>query len=205
MLPHLTRYLLQYKTVGIPHVGTLRLAQEPAQLNVADKLIHPPVFSLELVEDEPVCGHQLQFLKAASGKTDDESLQDLQSFGRHFRQKMEAGGFDWDGLGTITAGVKSFPVKTTALDAVPAQKVLRNDADHAVLVGDRQTTSSQLAEERRGEETKTKRSGLITAAWVLFVLAVLFIAFWLFFKKFNTNAAGSGWPATGFVLPVTGF
>ena len=58
----LTKYLVQYKRVSIPSVGTILLVQQPAQLNVADKIIEPPTVSAELREDVVVPEHQLKYL-----------------------------------------------------------------------------------------------------------------------------------------------
>lgn len=195
MLNHLTIYLFQYKKVCLPHVGTLQLLQQPAQLNVAEKQIEPPSYRIEIVDDEIVPAHQLSFLNGFVQKDTEAVANDLRLFGETVRQKMREGGFEWEGIGVLQKGINQVPLRLDALQPVTAERVIRQEASHAVLVGDRETTSAQLADEK-AEALKLERKGFpyVLVGWLLLVLAILFIAVWLFFGKFKTGSTGSRLP-----------
>jgi len=191
VLNYLTKYLFQYKSVSIPSVGTLQIVQQPPQLNVVDKIILPPSFSVVIRKEEEVSVHQLQYLENILQKGHDNILSDLRFFGDKLQEKINGPGFEWNGLGIITRSTQTIPLMTGALEPIPAERVLRQDAQHSVLVGDQQMLSGTTADDdTMGEET-SKRSLLVIIGWVLLVLSLLFIAFQLYSGKFRVNAAGS--------------
>ena len=199
MLKYLTQYLFQYRSVSIPRVGTLQIIQHPPQLNVVDKLILPPSFSVALQQGEEVSDHQLNFLNANLNKGKEDVLKDLQFFGAKLHEKINGPGFTWEGLGTINRSTQSLPLTMDALEPVPAERVIRQDARHTVLVGDQERLSGHGADEMVLETTRKKRSVFIVIGWVLLLLSILVIAFLLYTGKFRVNASGSRQSPTSFV------
>ena len=192
MLDLLTKYLLQYRTVTVPQVGTIHLVQQPAQLNIAEKIIYPPSFFAELKKEENVSEHQLHFLNAFLHKENDSVEEQLKQFGDSLYDKINGPGFDWIGLGRFDRSTQSFAIPIEGLHAITAERVIRENPDHQVLVGDRQTSSYQIADEKAGSEFADRgRSVLITVGWILLGLSILAIAFFIYQGKFRVNAAGS--------------
>jgi hypothetical protein len=201
VLNHLTKYLFQYRTVSIPNVGTIQLVQQAPQLNVVDKILLPPTYSLELKAAQEVSDHQLNYLGAVLQRGEDDVLRDLRFFGDKLQDRINGGGFNWEGLGTINRGTQSLPISINALEPVPAQRVIRQDARHKVLVGDQQRLSGQGPEtEMLAERTVRKRSLYMTIGWIVLVLSLLVIAFLLYQGKFRINATGSKQSPTVFHL-----
>jgi hypothetical protein len=204
MLELLTNYLLQYKTVTVPNVGTLHLVQQAPQLNVADKRLEPPSYIVEIRQEENATDHQLGFLQSFAGKDNDAVATKLELFGASLRQKISNGGFDWQGLGMITSDTQSLLLRLAALQPLSAEKVIRQDAKHTILVGDREVTSDTLSDRNSNVAIpRKKRTVSIFIGWLLLVLALLAIALLLYFGKFNVNAAGSKLPPTGSVSQST--
>lgn len=189
----LTNYLLQYRQVCIPSVGTIRLVQQPAQLDVADKTITPPCYRTEISSEEAVPEHQLAFLSAALHEEKDRVLELLSALGQRIREKMDGNGFDWKGVGWMGSSGVSEAMTPSLLQPVRAERVLRSDPEHSVRVGDREMTSRQLSERREEGEIapQKKRSVWMIAGWVLLALAILFIVFMLYQGKFRIGATGS--------------
>lgn len=201
MLNHLTSYLLQYKKVTVPNVGTLRLVQEPPRLNVADKQLEPPSFVVKMDSEENPSEHQLNFLHLAH-KDNDAIATKLQFFGNSVRQKMNEGGFDWEGLGRFTNDSKTISVPIGALAPLPAQKVIRHDAPHNVLVGDKEISSAHVFERNTDfRTTRSKRKVFVRAGWILLLLSLLLILLVLYAGKFRTNAAGSRLSPANWAMP----
>lgn len=201
MLNLLTKYLFQYKSVSIPNVGTFQIVQQPPQLNIADKIILPPSYVVEIRKEGEVTDHQLNFLDAILQRGREDIHRDLRFFGNKLQEKINGPGFTWDGLGTITRSTQSLPISIGALEPIPAERVLRQDARHKVLVGDQQRLSGGIPEEV--EIAGKKRSIFVVIGWVLLLLSILFIALYLYNGKFRMNATGSTQsPTSFFVTPI---
>ncbi len=189
----LTNYLWQYKSVSIPGVGTIFIHCQPSQVNVVDKLIVPPSYVAELQAKADVTEHQLYFLKRHLQKEKEEIVHDLRFFGDALQEKINGPGFEWQGLGFINRSTQTLPLHLGCLQPVPAAKVVRADAQHAVLVGDHQVigSASLTGSEERVETIEKKKPVLILVGWILLLLSLLVIAFILYTGKFRVNAAGS--------------
>ncbi|GAA4751646.1 hypothetical protein [Flavisolibacter ginsenosidimutans] len=202
MLNYLTNYLLQYKTVSVPGVGTLCLVHQPPRLNVADKLIEPPSYVVEIKNGDEISDHQLLFLSGLANKEKEAVENELHSFGNTVQQKINSGGFNWEGLGIIKSDTQMLSLAVPALQPLAAERVIRQDAKHTVLVGDREVSSARVFE--RSTETVVhgkKRAVSIQIGWILLFLSLLVIALLLYLGKFSVNASGSKLPPTGFVFP----
>ena len=188
----LTKYLLQYRTVTIPHVGTIQLVQHPSQLDVADKIIQPPSFSAEIKREENVSAHQLNFLDHFLKRGHHSVLHDLKQFGDGLHDKINGPGFEWNGFGRLDSNTQSLSIPVEGLYAITAERVMRENPDHQVLIGDKQTSSYKIAGEKVGSDVpKRKHSAVITIGWVLLALSILAIAFFIYQGKFKVNSAGS--------------
>lgn len=190
----LTKYLLQYRSVRIPSVGTIKLVQQPAQLNVVDKAILPPSLVAEIVPGEDkIPEHQLQYLTAALQEERTGVLQQLQQTGEHLSRRIKNGGFHWKGIGLLEADLRPVHLALPGFGAIAAERVLRPGAEHNVLVGDQQRTSTQMAalKEEVDEAAAKEFSIFIIVGWVLLILSVLYIIFVLYQGRFRMGSTGS--------------
>ncbi|NTS40201.1 hypothetical protein HRG84_04725 [Flavisolibacter sp. BT320] len=202
MFKQLTNYLLQYRQVSIPSVGTIRLVRQPAQLDVAAKIITPPSYRTEITPGDVVPEHQLAYLSASLEAEKHSVMDRLSAFGQNLRQQVKGDGFNWKGIGWIGLDNGQNVISPSVLQPIPAERVLRQDAEHNVLVGDQEMTYTQMAGRR--EEATTiavaKRPLAIIVGWVLLALAILFIVFLLYQGKFRVGATGSKQSPTGFIV-----
>ncbi len=192
---------MHYRRVSLPSVGTIQLVQVPAQLNVADKTIQPPTFSAELKDDATVPDHQLAYLSAALRQDKDSVRQSLNDLGAALKERIEDEGFLWNGIGTIRRSGK-IEMELPALEPLPAERVMRHDAEHMVLRGDQHMTSTEIAGLKEATPGK-RRSIFVIIGWIVLVLSLLFIIFILYQGKFRIGASGSKQAPVGSVyLPV---
>lgn len=198
----LTNYLLQYRRISIPSVGTIRLIQQPAQLDVANKIITPPSFTTEISCDESVPEHQLAFLSAALQEERGRVLDRLSDLGQRLQSKLQGNGFEWKGIGWISQSGATSEVAPAMLQPVRAERVLRPGAEHSVLVGDQQRTSGQMSglKEEAGLVAEKERSVWMIVGWTLLGLAILYIVFLLYQGKFRVGSTGSKQSPTGYVI-----
>jgi hypothetical protein len=189
----LTKYLLQKKQVCIPHVGTFELIQLSPEWNVADKLFSPPVFFAQYSGQDNVPAEQLRYLSSAQQEDDVKLQQQLNDFGKSLKERVQSSPFEWNGFGTLSYDSNKIiftpqTIESSALQPIPAQRVIRQHAEHMVLVGDQEMTAQQLSEVLHPAEKK--RSIVLLIGWVILILAILAIIYFLYIGHFSTGAAG---------------
>jgi hypothetical protein len=187
----LNQYLFQFRVLCLPSFGTIRLVAQPARLDVVEHLIYAPTYEPNFsADDDDLSEHQLEYFTASLRK--DEA--DVEAFfikaGETLRSKVEQGAFNWGGIGTFNCNNDQIFLtpKIEALDAVPAQRVIREKTQHAVLVGDQVVMTDPAAE--RVVEEKRRRDVWVLIAWILTALAILFIAYYLYQHHFSPQASG---------------
>jgi hypothetical protein len=159
------------------------------QLDVADKTITSPVYIIQHSREEKISDHQFYFL--AKGK--ESFSQELSSFGERLKRRIRNSPFHWKGFGTLRFSSNELlfepdEIKLDGLQPVPAQKVLRENVQHNMLVGDQEMTSQQVTDVLN--KVEYKRPWFITFGWMLLILAVIAIIILLYMKNFQTTSTG---------------
>ena len=198
MFQQLTKYLTQYKQVSIPEVGSFELVYRSATLDIGKKLVQPPSYFTNYSDSDLVKDHQLNIL-AQDLNTDKPSVEKLlQQFGSELKRRIQSESFIWKGIGILEkkdSQIFFHPdvphASWQGLQPVKAEKVLRDDAMHTVLVGEREVRKSHLQE--GVADSFTKRSALVIIGWILAVLAIAFIVFMLYRGGFQSTSTGSKW------------
>jgi hypothetical protein len=162
------------------------------QLDVADKLMSSPVFIIHHRRDDNVPDHQFHFFTGGEMKKE-ITMQELISFGERMKKRIQNSPFYWKGFGTLRYDSNQMlfepeEMKLEALQPLRAQKVLRENVQHQVLVGDQEMSSRQVTEVLNRVEYK--RSWFIIAGWILLILAILVIIIYLFMNNFETTSTG---------------
>jgi len=190
VLDLLTKYLLQYRKVSIPHVGTLEIIQKSAELNFIDRLIFPPVYEAYITKEVAIPEHQIHYLASVSKYDKEKIAVDLESLGEKLQKKFESGSFTWKGIGEIRAANQAISIDTL-LTPITAEKIMRSNADHSILVGDQERSSTELSEALLdSEDDVKKRSLVITIGWIVLVLTIAFIIYMLYIEGFTIYGAG---------------
>ena len=195
MFQQLSKYLSQYKQVSIPEIGSIELIYQSASLDVASKMIQPPAYLPHYSNRDIVKEHQLNFL-AADLNTDKVSVQQqLQNFGKDLEQRIQNEAFLWRGIGRLEkndAHILFHPdmASNSGLQPVVAEKILRENVMHTVLIGEQEVQKSQGYEETT-TVVSGKRSFAVLAGWILAAAAVIFIVFMLYKGNFQTPATGN--------------
>lgn len=192
MLQLLTRYFFKHKIVSIPHLGTLVLKEQPASLEIAEKIIHPPGYTITLNQSNSADDHQLKYLSGNLGYEYSVVQNNLSEFGKNIAGSLHTEDFFWRGIGKFRSIDGSIIFEPTSgshlLQPVSAQKVIRENVQHKVLVGDSTITSHQI--DNAGYYKKKKRSVRLLPYWIILLLGILFILFHFYKEGFNTTSAG---------------
>lgn len=192
MLPQLARYLLQFQQVHIPSVGTIRLVQQPATLDVASKLIYPPLFTVDFTEEGRLSSHQLWHFGAQLHFDETATRDALQNAGLQLRKAIESAPFLWNGIGTFSYSQQQIlfepQTEQPVLAPVPAERVIRHGAQHEVLRGDQVVLSHQKEALQEADEKQWDWQQI--TGWAAVILSIFFIVFYLYQHQFQPAASG---------------
>ena len=190
MLELLTQYLSQTNTVTIPHLGSLSLERQPATWSVADRELQGPAYRVHAAEGQEPDPRQLAWIAGAALQSESEARESLQRFGARLQLQLRREPFLWPGVGLLQwheGRLQVEPATPVLLPPQPAARVIREDARHTIRIGEQEVASS-LYEERT--EAKEVRHDLEWLAWLIVVLAALFVFYCIYSEHFSPLSSG---------------
>jgi len=150
----LNRYLFLHKTIPIPGLGTICMESQAATIDASTRTIHPPIyrFRFDKFSDSPD-KDLFAYLSAQQKISDYEALRQYNDFAYSLRDRLnyfrEA---PWEGLGILKKDdmgeiyFESSILNPSFLQPVPAEKVVRTNAKHMLLVGDRERSNREMSD-----------------------------------------------------------
>jgi hypothetical protein len=201
----LAKYLHQYKQLHLPGIGSFEVVEQPARLEYADRLIYPPQSEIRYSETGTLNDTQLEYLEQELGVDRFVVERQLQDFVQELKQRLNGQPFTWYGLGTLLLRQNRLEFRAeplTNLTPVDAHKVIRENAQHTVLIGEQEVQSGDVPEYLHG--TGRKRSIFVLIGWILLALAILFLLYYFYKEGFKPESSGSRVKAIAslFVQPV---
>lgn len=193
----LYEFLVLNKKLSLPGIGTFRLKQNSSQLDFTNKQFTAPsyYFTLETTTDTP-SKKTFEWLSSALGITEWDAIKSLNDFSVSLKNKIADGGeISWENVGVIkrdVAGNLKLISNTISLkneQPVIAVKVIREKAEHTVLVGEQEKSAIEMEEYFADHGSKRNYSWVI--AVVITFLAVMFIGWYFSEKGFKPSSAGN--------------
>ena len=194
----LNRYLFLHKSIPIPGLGTICMESQAAVIDASTRTIHPPVyrFRFDKFSDSPD-KDLFAYLSAQQKISDYEALRQYNDFAYSLRDRLnyfrEA---PWEGLGILKKDdmgdihFESSILNPFFLQPVPAEKVVRTNAKHMLLVGDRERSSREMSDWFAEEPVHGNRLWWLVAL-VGGIAAALIIIFHFSSKGWNTESTGN--------------
>ena len=190
MYSELHRYFIQHRKLNLPGIGNFILERKPAEADFVNKCIHPPVYSVSLQQEEEKASHKFYVWIAAAFKiSENEAVIKFNDFLYELKNKISSGNtIEWNGFGVLRKGLAgSIHFAGQAIESVekdvPAQKIIREKAEHSVLVGERERSSAEMSEFLSKPDAKRSLWWVLPVAAAL--LAFVFIAWY-----FSENGTG---------------
>lgn len=178
MIRLISAYLLQNKSVSLPGLGTIYVEQIPAQSDFINRQILPPAyhFRFDKYFDTPGKDFFL-FLSARQQVADFESIRIFNEWAQELRSAVAGPeqSVALDGIGSLSRNSSGDVVfepagkPETYAVPVPAERLIRSNARHAIIVGDRETTNVEMT----GYLQDTLKE---KASWWIYVLIIAAIA-----------------------------
>ena len=194
----LNRYLFLHKNIPIPGLGTICLESQAATIDASTRTIHPPVyrFRFDKFSDSPD-KDLFAYLSAQQKISDYEALRQYNDFAYSLRDRLnyfrEA---PWEGLGILKKDdlgdihFESSILNPSFLQPVPAEKVVRTNAKHMLLVGDRERSSREMSDWFAEEPIHGNRLWWLVAL-VGGIAAALIIMFHFSSRGWNVESTGN--------------
>ncbi len=197
VLAKLTLYLLQYKRVCIPDVGTFEIVQQAPQLRVADQMMTAPQYRTHFTRHNNTSDIPTEVFSFPDPAQNEKLESEWFKLGQQLHQRIHHGPYHWNGFGTfrLTSNQLTFEPQVVVLESlqkIPAQKVIRPNVAHHMLVGDQETTTHQMSEVL---QRAIYKKPLMVVAWLVLFLALLTIGVLLYVHHFEVSAAGLKLPA----------
>lgn len=196
MYPELYQYLLLHNNLPIPGIGTFSVERTPARMDFPNRLIHAPAYQVSLREQTASpSGYFYYWLGKALQVSDLDAVIRFNDFVFELKRQISAGNtINWQGVGTVKKGLSGGIQFEPAIqgiyeDPVPAEKVLREKAEHIVRVGEEERTATEM--ENILARPADKKSGWWAYAGILALLSVIFIGWYLSENGLETDSVAN--------------
>jgi hypothetical protein len=187
MIPILNSYLIQHKSICIPGLGTIYLEKIPAINDFSNRQLLPPSYKFRFDKyfDAPD-KEFFSFLASNQEMAEYEAIKLYNEFAYDLRdciRKEER--FEWPQVGVLmkdAAGeiqFKSELIQPGFVRPVEAIRVIRQDARHAILVGDQELTTDHMSE-LLSEEVQVERASWWLYALIVFAVAIVIIFIYVY-------------------------
>lgn len=194
MYSELYQYLTLYKKLTVPGIGTFQMERKPADIDFANRVVNPPAYTVALHHGQVQPAVSLySWLAEAFEISERDAVIRFNDFAYELKEQVQQGKkLVWEGLGILSKGLageirfEPSPREKLAGEPVPAVKVIRENAEHTMRVGEQEMTSSKMIELLN--PVRRKRSRWWIAAVVLLLLAIAFII-WHFYKNSSGNSS----------------
>ncbi|HKP31456.1 MAG TPA: hypothetical protein VJT83_01965 [Chitinophagaceae bacterium] len=184
MINILNSYLIQHKSLSIPGLGTVYLEKIPAISDFTNRRILPPSFKFRFDKyfDAPD-KEFFSFLAANSNVQEYEAIKQYNEFAYELRNSIrKEDQFIWPQVGVLARDqngeiqFRSETIQPEFLNPVPANRVIRQQAKHAILVGEHERTTEDMAQ-LLSDEVYVEKESWWTYALILFAVALVLLFF----------------------------
>lgn len=198
MFSILNKYLFLNKRIPVPGLGTICMENIPAVIDTSTRTILPPSYQFRFDKFSDVPEKELfSYLSAEQHISDYEALRQYNDFAFSLRDRLnyfrEA---PWEGLGILRKddnGEVHFESSILSPDffqPVPAEKVIRTNAKHMLLVGDRERSSGEMSEWFAEEPVHGNRLWWLVAL-IVGIVATMVIMFHFSSHGWNVGSTGN--------------
>jgi hypothetical protein len=193
----LFQYLILHRQLCLPGIGTIYLQRISSELDFGNKIFTAPAYRFRMETDPGSPSKKLfGWLSKLLHITEWDAIRMVNDFSFDLKNKIfSEGKVSWQPVGTLHRDEKGNITLDPALiqleSEVPvqAEKVIREKAEHTVLVGEMEKSSFELEELLTGSSVKKDYGWII--AIVITVLSFLFVGWFLSEKGLHPSSTGN--------------
>lgn len=206
----LNSYLYQHKRISIPGLGTLHMERLPARTDFVNARILAPMYRFRFDQyfdapDKDLFGYLAQQL----GVPDFEAIKWYNEFAYSLRSKIRSNELaEWPGLGAFRADEKGEIFFETAhppfepAQPVLANRIIREQSEHTVLIGDVETTNTAITEQAVAGVHVERESWWIYAL-IIAAIAISFAVLHYYRQDAGSRSSGNQQGVPAYSMPPT--
>lgn len=193
----LYRFLIKYRKLDLPGIGTIALHLQSSRSEFTDRHFSPPgyFFTLEK-EDEIPKGKLFSWLASHFSITDSEAVIRFNEFIFDLARKLKEGKeIHWQKVGSfqkeLSGDIRFTSVKEELpwLQNVPGQRVIRENAEHRMLVGEAEKTSTEMNKLLNFTNEEKKYHWWV---WPVAILVAIFLFLGWYFSEQGLTSTSTG-------------
>ncbi len=194
MIDLITSYLIQEKSCDLAEVGRFVIKTRPAELDFLSKRIFPPqdevIYS---PKSDSISEGLIRYISSKQEISTEETRLQIEEWCQKSKRKIQLfGAVYFTSLGKLQKSVtgSTFFQQDNHLpsyESLIAEKVIHENEAHPMIVGDRETTSSEMKIYLEQEENNKNKKW----KWIALILIALAILI-LFFHFFNSGIENWG-------------
>jgi hypothetical protein len=193
MFDPLYRYILKHKQLSLAGIGTITMQAEPAQSDFVNRSFLPARYSFVFEQGREVTSRRLfSWLSSALEISERDAIIRFNDFVFEIKRQIESGTeVAWQGIGKLKKGLAGeikFNAYSSSLlfpQPVIAEKVIREHAEHTMLVGEVEKTSTEMTG-LLSQGDKRKISWWIIPLAII-ILLIIFIGWYFSEHGINTG------------------
>jgi nucleoid DNA-binding protein len=150
----LYRYLIKHKKIDLPGIGVFAVQVQAAEAEVVDHYFLPPRYSFQFEQTDEMPPEKLfSWLASRLDTTEQEAVIRFNDFILNLNRQLKEGKeIRWQGVGVLrkefSGEINFIPVRKEFpwIEKVAAEKITRQNAEHTMLVGENEKTSTEMHE-----------------------------------------------------------
>ena len=186
----ITSFIIQSKECKLRDIGRFKVVTTSAAVDIANKKVTPPVTEIIFSgREEKISDGLVKYVADIKNIPVAEALDELKKWCAASKDKLKNGEeILLMPLGVLKKGTSGTTFvqsknKIEFFEPIAAERVIHINSEHAVLVGDRETTSSAMNQYYQEEESAEKSN-----SWKIFAIIFLAIGLFLLFLHFYGNS-----------------
>ena len=209
MYGELYQFLLHHRRLSVPGIGTFLLERSPAKIDFPNKSVIPPAYQITLSQTNfSNTGNFFSWLADSLNISETEAKQSFDDFAKNMKEKIVAGNeINWNAVGTLVSsadgGVKLIPAKSGYIveQPVAAEKVIRQYAEHIILVGEKERTSIEM--EEWFNKPEEKKEYWWAYAFAVGIILLMFIGWYFSENGLDISSLGNQQKSVPNMIEVT--
>ena len=185
----ITSFIIQRKECKLRDIGRFKVVTTSAEFDIVNKLLNPPVTEIIFsAREEKISDGLVKYVADKKGIPVAEALEEVKRWCNTTKEKLKNGEeISLKPLGILkkrASGIIFVPGShgMEFFEPVSAERVIHTNSEHAVLVGDRETTSSAMNQYYQAETPSGSSN-----SWKIFAIIFLAIALFFLFLHFYGN------------------
>jgi len=187
MHQYIHKYFSLNKNVALAGIGSFNAEIQSAKLDFIDKTLQAPVTVIRYSENGNVDKEFYKFLSKETGLNEGDAANNFDHFASELKEHLETNCvLELKGIGTLTKDSSgySFVGNNAAQKFFPdvvAERVIRQNAEHIVKVGELHKTSTQMHKEL--QHKPVKKDNWVLSALILGAIGIVAIALYYLLNR----------------------